>query len=211
MRWIYRRAFFLLTTFAAAIFCVRLLGGIRQPSPLYAILFENPDGSTCQRPCLFGVRPGAMTVTEAIAILQAHPVTRDLKRDNSNAGPSVYIYFSGRNVTARIDSTGAWIDLLFHESIDPKLPPTPAWLLSDRSLGDVINAFGVPDLVEQDLNYHRVISLYYYARHLRIVHLRRSNQVITPDDALVSITVFAGTPATGPWTGQWRGFASNSR
>ncbi len=41
----------------------RLVGSVRPLS--LAVLFTNPNGSPCQRPCLFGVRPGMKPTDEA--------------------------------------------------------------------------------------------------------------------------------------------------
>lgn len=58
---------------AAATFAAQVLGQA-QPSPL-APLFTNPDGKRCEMPCLFGIRPGLTTRSEAIALFKAHPFT----------------------------------------------------------------------------------------------------------------------------------------
>lgn len=67
----------LIATFAAGIFVASRISST-QPSAL-AVLFTNPDGTPCERPCLFGVRPGTTTRNEAIALLKAHPATRNFQ------------------------------------------------------------------------------------------------------------------------------------
>src|SRR5258708_4097760 len=62
---------------AAATFAAQKLGGIR-PSPL-VLLFTNPDGTRCEMPCLFGIRPGSTSRTEAVALFTAHPFTRNVQ------------------------------------------------------------------------------------------------------------------------------------
>ncbi|MFN8530670.1 MAG: hypothetical protein U0670_18855 [Anaerolineae bacterium] len=44
-----------------------------------AILFTNPDGTPCEMPCLFGIRPGETTLTEAMALIQFHPATDEMR------------------------------------------------------------------------------------------------------------------------------------
>src|SRR5258708_8907702 len=63
----------LIVGFVAASFAAQTLGAAR-PSPL-APLFTNPDGTRCEMPCLFGIRPGVTTRTEAVALFKAHPFT----------------------------------------------------------------------------------------------------------------------------------------
>src|SRR5258708_18474538 len=62
--------------FVAAILSMRLFVGATPPQ--MSELFTNPDGSACQLPCLFGVRPGEMSVSEALKILHEHPLTQNL-------------------------------------------------------------------------------------------------------------------------------------
>src|SRR5262245_35734692 len=59
---------------ASIIVVDRLLGGTR-PSPL-APIFTFPDGTPCERRCLFGIQPGVTSVVDAIALLKAHPLLR---------------------------------------------------------------------------------------------------------------------------------------
>jgi hypothetical protein len=61
---------------AMLVIAARQVGAVR-PSPL-ASLFSNPDGSPCQLPCLFGIRPGETRADEALAILDSHPLARQL-------------------------------------------------------------------------------------------------------------------------------------
>src|SRR5207302_1104975 len=51
-----------------------------QSNPL-DVLFTNPDGSPCQMPCLFGVRPGQMTVDDSLRVLQQHPLTHNMRKE----------------------------------------------------------------------------------------------------------------------------------
>src|SRR5258706_6456660 len=49
------------------------LAGTAEPLPL-TVLFSNPDGTPCELPCLFGVRPEKTRFDDALAILQSHPM-----------------------------------------------------------------------------------------------------------------------------------------
>src|SRR5258708_6356870 len=49
-----------------------------QHTDTIALLFTNPNGSSCKMPCLFGVRPDDMTTDQALQILMAHPLTSNM-------------------------------------------------------------------------------------------------------------------------------------
>ena len=90
----------LIAVLSGAILAIHLIGGLF-PNPI-AVLFTNPDGSPCQKPCLFGVRPGKMTLDEALKVLDQHPLTQAMQVKAS--GRSVFLY-----------SAEAWINLAFTE------------------------------------------------------------------------------------------------
>lgn len=76
-----------LTLVSVAVLCtvliaIYLIGGLF-PNPV-ALLFTNPDGSACQMPCLFGVRPGEMSVTESIRILNRHVLSQPMSISYGN-------------------------------------------------------------------------------------------------------------------------------
>ena len=70
-------------TLFGAMLAIHLIGGL-YPNPM-AVLFTNPDGSPCQMPCLFGVRPGQMTVDEGLEILDKHRLTHGMEFDHSRS------------------------------------------------------------------------------------------------------------------------------
>ena len=92
--------FVLIAALSGAILAIHLIGGLF-PNPI-AVLFTNPDGSPCQMPCLFGVRPGVMTLDEGLRVLDQHPLTRAMQAKAS--GRSVFLY-----------GAEAWINLAFTE------------------------------------------------------------------------------------------------
>src|SRR5215467_16109656 len=78
----------------------RYVGESRRGS--FMLLFTNPDGSPCQRPCLLGIRPGDMTFDATVALLKVHPVTRDLQFQAINYRMNL---FNGRGLTVTILKT----------------------------------------------------------------------------------------------------------
>ncbi|MBX3082258.1 MAG: hypothetical protein KF716_11550 [Anaerolineae bacterium] len=70
-------------SFAAAF--VMLLGAIVPvrfaaiaSTPRVNYLFTNADGTSCERPCLFGIRPGRMGFRTAVQLLAKHPLIYDM-------------------------------------------------------------------------------------------------------------------------------------
>jgi hypothetical protein len=70
---------------------------ITQASPL-ANLFSNADGSPCQMPCMFGVRPGITKFDAALSMLKTHPLAYNLN-----------IWVGGVVVKSNDASHKAWI------------------------------------------------------------------------------------------------------
>lgn len=46
--------------------------------PRLNYLFTNADATACQRPCLFGVRPGRVSFRQAVRLLSKHPLIYDI-------------------------------------------------------------------------------------------------------------------------------------
>src|SRR5215831_14610393 len=53
--------------------------GTTQP-PTVNVVFTNPDGSPCQMPCLFGIRPNITRLEDLLQIEATHPYIKDFKR-----------------------------------------------------------------------------------------------------------------------------------
>jgi hypothetical protein len=62
----------LIIVFSSIPLIIRVIGDT-YPSPV-AILFTYPDGTPCELPCLFGIRPGKTSYKAAIALLKANPL-----------------------------------------------------------------------------------------------------------------------------------------
>src|SRR5258708_39728876 len=106
MRFI-RIALALTIIFSGTILTSRFVGA-SQANPI-AVLFTNPDGSPCQMPCLFGVRPGEMTVEEGLEVLDKHPLTHGMQLDARDSEAALYynkgfegyihLYSDGKHIT----------------------------------------------------------------------------------------------------------------
>lgn len=171
---VYRAVVALLLLFTALVSGAWLVGNT-QSNPL-DVLFAAPDGSPCPMPCLFGVRPGQMTVDEALQILQQHPLTRKMRRqvlDNGVALESdglVLLIFS--NDGTRIN----WLNLEHYWLSTPDNPlpaPDPRLEAAFESafLGNVVIYMGTPTGVEfEDRRNHLMLWSYYPDRMISFGH-----------------------------------------
>src|SRR4051812_21567848 len=118
----------LLITFVAAILAVRVLGG-RQPS-VVDMLFTNPDGSPCERPCLFGIRPGVTKIDEALSILNTHPLIEPQADKNGPAavvaGQAVSI---GRGLFA-----GKFLDIVLYANDNDTVEEITLVIVSEEAI-----------------------------------------------------------------------------
>jgi hypothetical protein len=147
----------LVITCAAAIFAARLVGRTR-PVPL-AILFTNPNGTPCPRPCLFGVQPGVTSFSDAVAMVRAHPFTRALGRDELSDQGQSYVSFSGpmMNIDVSNGSDDRVSSIYIRFDFDA-LRLKPDSMFGNTSLGELAALFGVPHAVEVRAGY--AISFY---------------------------------------------------
>jgi hypothetical protein len=180
--------FFLLMLMLVTV--VRLIGST-QPATL-ATLFTNPDGSPCQTPCLFGVRPGETTYEDALSLLRAHPFTADFDINPEwgvAKGPqvNVLLFTNDSNVVTRIN--------LGHKVGAPRL----SW----GALGEVITVLGTPDMLNLS---SETTQAYYLSGHLEFSFAQSEQQRVSPIDQFDSMFVFAKAPATPSSPTMWRGF-----
>lgn len=172
----------------------RLIGGA-QPFA-FSALFTNPDGTPCERPCLFGVRPGYTRHEDAIAILRSHPLTRHLQQTSDVAGEERFV---GENITISMSSDVSWISF---QDYRPTLHRMPVPVLPRGTLADVILVFGPPDAV--------VLGNRLYCSHpgyrLFTQYQRPTDNHIDPQIPLLELFIGAGaldiaSPARRPWQG----------
>ncbi|MEP7285437.1 MAG: hypothetical protein ABI947_06690 [Chloroflexota bacterium] len=139
-----------LTATLAALIAIVLAIGATQPSPILP-LFTDPDGSACQMPCLFGVRPGVTLYKDAVLLLHSHPLLQGLQWNKDDK----VLY--GKEVEIRVflnpdDSVNAigflnTRDQVSSRTIYPSINYHLASLLSNISLGQFVVRFVNPDYV----------------------------------------------------------------
>ncbi len=148
------RFFFRLIGFFAFIILLlivgtRLVGSLRPPLPLKTVM-AKPDGSACDRPCLFRIRPGETSVEQAVQILNSHPLTRDAKWINDHilqlTGPNAFVVFS-RTEEGLVDN------ITFTDNLDDIGQAVPGSLADSIALGELILAYGTPNVGLPGSNY----------------------------------------------------------
>ncbi len=133
-----RLTLLLIVICAAAIFAARLIGSTR-PNPL-AILFTNPDGTPCQRPCLLGVRPGVTKYEDAVAILRTHPF---MQQPNQQEVMKPYgVTFISQTMTIDLHRGNAGTNYLVVTF--QSLSYTPSTF---GKIGDMFNLLGEPNSI----------------------------------------------------------------
>jgi hypothetical protein len=136
-----------MTISASATAAARLIGGMR-PSPL-AVLATNPDGTACETPCIFGIRPGETNLERAITLLASHPLTRDFSvmyqkpftiRGEPYDDILVQVDTNSAGLVEMVSLSAGFLKPSADLSTSPFLPQ-PAFF------ADVLGQYGAPDYV----------------------------------------------------------------
>lgn len=218
------RRFYLLTAIILAVLAA-IVGGIHYAgearSSSFTLLFTNPDGSPCQRPCMLGIRPGNMTFEAAIALLKTHPVTRNLDFQAVNYRMN---QFKGRWLQVTVLKTPggkvASIGIQFYPSKffpsesddDTGLPVSP---IRSAAFGDVVELLGAPDAVYTTASNDAVWSYYYTDRLIiqtTLTSPENSSRRITVEDSVDFINLVANRQFQEvDSVSQWFGFGGTGR
>jgi hypothetical protein len=169
------RARAIMLTFAVAILIARLVGSTRPKPELFSVLFTNPDGSLCEKPCLFGIYPGKTATDKAIAILKQHPATSRMKQTEDTN----FYAFSGGALHIQVNTQGA-IDFT---CTDDHL------CIDGGSLGDLIVAFAKPAGFHTKRSYDHAWSIIFYEPGILFTFVGESTDYITPNDPLRNIAI----------------------
>ena len=117
------------------------LVGSTYPSPKLAAIFTNPDGSLCEMPCMFGIRPNVTRTTELLQIMRNHPIFLPLVRKESSAASGTEFQFSDKtqNIVVVLDTRNVVQSIHWRNS-----GCVPAWL---STVGDLANTLGQPSAI----------------------------------------------------------------
>lgn len=165
MRRLWRLVIILIIALGMGIGGVLLSSGRTRPMPTFMAMFlTNPDGSLCRWPCLFGIRPGKISLPDSVRRLQAQPISHYLPQPLGFNGYN----WIGRdfNFTLSKDRTGELfsIHLNFTEPFSPNASVPPGAPLN-VSVGDVISTLGTPNRID---HMGTEAMLYYLTARLRI-------------------------------------------
>src|SRR5579859_3584776 len=132
--------------FCAALIAIHLISGL-SPNPV-AVLFTNPDGSACQMPCLFGVRPGKMSVDESVRILNHNVLLQPMDIHYSSErvfflSKNAYLSLSFDNDNV-VKSVTLYSNSLGSEVADPELETEMRTVVP----GNLVQFFGVRDEID---------------------------------------------------------------
>lgn len=213
----------LLIMFIAMIFAARVTGST-QPSPLTA-LFTNPDGTRCERPCLFGIRPGQMTIDEAIALVKAHWFLSDVRAIQTDR----YVFplagigkdtFAGKQFLIRLapgpgDQKPLLVTGVSLELTEPGQDLSSYSQLPVATLGTLIAFAGDPETYSQT-SYDGSHTFFFPGQHIRAkvepklrtsAFLRQETYLPRPDDVVTSFQI--DEPLQGGMSGEkWCGFTA---
>jgi hypothetical protein len=138
----FRLALALTIIFLLTILTSRFVGAT-QANPI-AVLFTNPDGSPCQMPCLFGVRPGETTLDEGLQILDKHPLTHGMSRKNLSDGVTLHSQEVFIDLWASENNLIIKVSLDFEANPDQITTPRLALAMQQALPGNQALHFGTP-------------------------------------------------------------------
>ncbi len=161
MKRLCKYTFLLICALATISLTARAIGGRHSDWP--ALLFTNPNGSPCQRPCLFGIRPGYTTFEESEALLNAHPITHTRNKPGapyriSRAGDGIVI---------------AQIDISYVTPLDSQWLPV-------FSLGEIVKSIGEPTFAYYNAEMANCIALFFVPYDLEVQNIPPSRKCDVP-------------------------------
>jgi hypothetical protein len=199
---------------AGGVGVARFVGGAQ--SSALAALFTNPDGTACDQLCLFGVRPGETPAREAIAMLEAHPLTRHFARTGRDPyrieGEGNRIVMVSFNQSA--NGLVADITLAAYIRYGQSHSGAPS-VAGFGALGDLLSTFGAPDFVQLTTGGDPVLGYARYGMEIASARARPGMRRIAADDELKRIVLFkaekCSPDAFAYMFPRWLGFAHFSR
>ncbi len=211
MRPLIRLTLALIVILGVGMVFARAIGGT-QPNPV-AAWRTNPDGSSCGESCLFGIVPGVTSMDEAVKLIKAHPLTRDMTLNDSGSINSVEQF----NSVEQNDLTSTSIVLLpdSQQSVHEVGINWSEWGLafphqSSVSFSDLNLVLGFP--TEIDLGSSEMGGDTYYLSHKFIVFTVPSCNSMSNDRSPSGIGLVLTTSTNKEYSSntpvKWRGFAS---
>ncbi len=197
--------------FSAVIFLARF-AGLHQPVT-FGGLFTNPDGTPCQPPCLFGVRPGETRIEDALRLLHEHPLTTDLQVQSPPGAANIQLV--GDGVCLGLNRTaGGEVTLVFLE-LAPGCTSTASAgagaRLRSLTVGQVMATVDAPRYVLQSDDFrpnfnYGVTRTYYPPYRMTVVEWRKGRPFVSLNDPLLYLFMYARPITVDPSMVGWQGF-----
>jgi hypothetical protein len=191
-------------------------GRIGEANPIaFAAIFTKPDGSPCEMPCMFGIRPGEMSSDKAAQIAKSHPLLQGWEILQERSGDlSVSNHFMLLKTDFIFGTTMEVVDFYEPYNIYDPADHYPLSPLDDITMAQVIMVLGLPDavLVEE-------VTQFSYTSYRIVIYFRNDDyEVSNPRDSLSPTDRFIGMTLTEafvseegyPFT-EWIGFATRSK
>ena len=206
---LFRLILALILVLTAGIIAARLIGESQPPGTalLLHVMFTNPDGSACEKPCMFGIHPGIEQQREDAQRLAQFSWMHSV--DLTGGDVTGWFDISGQNATfsAPFDSNIAW----YLETSDDFVRQQTSF--SQPMLGDILATFGVPTLVNWKSNN---LTLWYANEKMYIwcdITFLYPDGSISPSLPIDGIIIFSSeTDGMGNFKEiGWRGFTNIGR
>jgi hypothetical protein len=205
---LYRLVIMLIPLIAAIVLFVRLINGTQQNR--LGEIFANPDGSMCETPCMFGIKPEITTFADAKSLLRSHQLVHnwviyddeDRLFQICNHGLAVYIisnepYQSGVHINYYIAE---------EENDSPCNKPQRS-ILENIILAEFILALGVPETVLMHDGSDSKITIFYNDMQAQLTFFGGQSKKIGFDYILTNVSV-GEFKVEGP---TWLGFVPKDK
>jgi hypothetical protein len=195
----------------------------RHQRPTFLDLFTNPDGTPCERPCLFGIRPGKMTIEVAKSMIRQHWLLSNVQSITTEAFGTIFMAdvngeFAGKRFRIWLlpDSRAPTMtSSVVFGVMEADQVMASNFVIPITSSGTLMTLFGQPakrDMVTQPDNSREFDfpkqGLRIYVVPLHLLGKPTASDIFrpTPNDVILSFQVAEPFPDYWPRGVKWCGF-----